>query len=133
MQPARLILDTNFINLGGSANEINLMCSPADISNFMPSTESDIYEFSFKVKDGVAVDSTAKVALDEVHLSTCSELESEHDLEKQELTITVVENQEGEGDGEGESGDFAAERPSRPQKKERPQLEAVALDDDLPF
>jgi len=35
--------------------------------------------------------------------------------------------------GEGESGDFAAERPSRPQKKERPQLEAVALDDDLPF
>jgi len=99
------ILDTNFINLGGSANEINLMCSPADISNFTPSTESDIYEFSFKVKDGVAVDSTAKVALDEVHLSTCSELESEHDLEKQELTITVVENQEGEGDGEGESGD----------------------------
>lgn len=32
-------------------------------------------------------------------------------------------------------GDFGApaERPSRPQKKERPQLEAIADDDDLPF
>ena len=35
--------------------------------------------------------------------------------------------------GENNDGDFAAERPARPQKKERPQLEAVAMDDDLPF
>lgn len=49
------------------------------------------------------------------------------DIVASEVEFLSSANAESDGDFGG------GERPSRPQKKERPQLEAIADDDDLPF
>lgn len=88
------VIDSNFTNLGGtSANEIALMFNPEDPSNFTEVTESDIYELTFKVKEGVVANSTAKITLGQTELSTLATTNYEHTLPGDEITITVAEEE----------------------------------------
>lgn len=91
---SKKVLDSNFTNLGGAtANEIALMFNPEDPSNFTEVTETDIYELTFKVKEGVTAGSTATITLGQTELTTLATTNYEHTLPGDEITITVAEEE----------------------------------------
>ena len=80
------ITDTNFVDLsGGVAGTITLMGNVATV------TDTNIYTLTFKVKDGVAANSTATVSLGQTYLSTFAQSDSEHTIPEQSITIKVIE------------------------------------------
>ena len=86
------IIDTNFTNLGGTTeNELTFLFTPKNQSSFTEITETDIYELTFKVKEGVAANSEATISLKNTEISTLAASNSEHKLPGDEITITVVE------------------------------------------
>ncbi len=101
------VSDENFSKLSGkTANEIVIIFDPEDVSNFTKVTETDIYEFTFKVKEGVAEGSTATISLGETTLSTLGTTTSEYKLPEEEIVITVAkETTENPDDGNQGTGD----------------------------
>lgn len=80
------ITDTNFVDLsGGVAGTITLMGNATTV------TDTNIYTLTFKVKDGVATNSTATVTLGKTYLSTFAQSDSEHTIAEQSITIKVIE------------------------------------------
>lgn len=89
---SKRLLDSNFTELGStSANEIVLMFTPANLSNFTKVTETNIYEFTFKVKEGATVGSTATITVGETQLSTLATSNADHKIPGDEIAITVAQ------------------------------------------
>jgi len=107
------VCDSNFASLGAEG-EITL------ISNSTTVESADLYTLTFKVKEGVAVGSTATISLGEALLSTFAETDSEHTIPTQKITITVIEiKEEPPVGGEGEDEE---DPPVKEEEKENPPV-----------
>lgn len=88
------VTDSNFVDLGGATpNEIALMFNPENPSEFVETTETNIYELTFKVKEKVKEKAT--ISLDEIELNTLALTNAEHTIEGQELTIKIINEESG--------------------------------------
>ena len=77
------VASSDFASLG-TDNQITVICNSTESI-----TSADIYVLTFKVKDGVEVDSTAKVSVSEITLDSDAATDSQHTIATQEVTITV--------------------------------------------
>lgn len=75
-------------SFGGNkdAKEIFVYCTSMDSV-----TSTDVYTLTFKVKEGIAAGSTAKVSIAETTLDSDAATDSEHIIAAQDVTITVAE------------------------------------------
>ena len=88
------VIDSNFTDLGGETeNEIALMFNPKNPNQFVETTETDIYELTFKVKENAT--EKAKISFSETKLSTFSLTDSEHDIKEEIVEINIIN--EGSG------------------------------------
>lgn len=93
------VASSDFASLG-TDNQITVICTKSDESI----TSADIYVLTFKVKDGVAENSVAKINIAETMLDSDAETDSEHTIPAQEKSITVVSAEENPP-SDGENGE----------------------------
>lgn len=86
------VASSDFASLG-TDNQITVICNSTESI-----TSADIYVLTFKVKDGVEADSTAKVSVSEITLDSDAATDSQHIITAQELTITVASAEENPGE-----------------------------------
>ena len=80
--------DTILVDISmGTAGLISLMGIAPTVSDI----DTNVYTLTFKVKDGVAANSTATVSLGQTYLSTFAQSDSEHTIPEQSITIKVIE------------------------------------------
>ena len=78
--------DTNFADISGQNGKIVLFVNVAT-----PITDTNLYALTFKVKEGVPANSIATIALGKTYLETLAQLDSEHTIPEQSITIKVIE------------------------------------------
>ena len=129
----------NFSNLS-TGNEISLISISTE-----KITSADLFTLTFKVKEGVAVDSTAQIGIDETLLGSDAATDSNHMIDAQNITVTVVsgitlepdepvdpENPgnpetpgEDEGEGEGTTPPGEEQKPTTPEQETVPGTTVV--------
>lgn len=77
------VKDSNFINMG-SDNSIDLICNSSD-----KITSSDVYEFTFKIKDNVKLDSNATISISKFILDSDEATNSEVDIEARKIELSI--------------------------------------------
>lgn len=86
------VASSDFASLG-TDNQITVICNSTESI-----TSADIYVLTFKVRDGVAADSTATVSISETILDSDAATDSQHIIATQEVTITVASAEENPGE-----------------------------------
>ena len=84
------VASSDFSSLGVD-NQITVICNSATSI-----TSADIYVLTFKVKDGVTANSTAKISIAETLLDSDSATDSENTIAAQEISVTIVEEETGD-------------------------------------
>ena len=84
------VASSDFSSLGVD-NQITVICNSATSI-----TSADIYVLTFKVKDGVTANSTAKISIAETLLDSYSATDSENTIAAQEISVTIVEDETGD-------------------------------------
>lgn len=91
------VVDTNNYSYGGNkeAKEIFVYCTSTDSIK-----EANLYSLTFRVKEGVAPGTTAKVSVSQITLDSDAATDSEHIMEGHEVSVTIIEDTQEGGEGQ---------------------------------